>query len=98
MTHVSMDDGHQLEQAGAILATASSLIDQALSTLKSRTLEGDRVSPAKLDDHQLISYELSLSWAECTAARFLLEHAPAPADEFQRVQYVYHTPGRVVLR
>ena len=75
MTHVSMDDGHQLEQAGAILATARSLIDQALSTLKSRTLEGDRVSPAKLDEQQLVSYELSLSWAECTAAKFLLEHA-----------------------
>ena len=39
------------------------------------TLDGERVSPAKLDEHQLASYELSLSWSECTAARFLTAHA-----------------------
>ena len=75
MTHVPMDDGHQLEQAAAVLETGCGLIDQALSTLKTKTMDGDRVSAAKLDEFQLISYELSVSWSECTAARFLLAHA-----------------------
>ena len=75
MTHVPMDDGHQLEQAVAVLETGCGLIDQALSTLKTKTMDGDRVSAAKLDKFQLISYELSVSWSECTAARFLLAHA-----------------------
>lgn len=75
MTDVSTADGSALEQAAALLEATTALFDQALSTLKSKTLEGDRVSPAKLDQYQLISYDLSLSWAECTAARFLLNHA-----------------------
>ncbi|MDE0951273.1 MAG: acyl-CoA/acyl-ACP dehydrogenase [Halioglobus sp.] len=75
MTHVPMDDGHQLEQAAAVLETGCGLIDQALSTLKTKTMDGDRVSAAKLDEFQLISYELSVSWSECTAARLLLAHA-----------------------
>ncbi len=75
MTHVPTDDGHQLEQAAAVLETGCGLIDQALSILKTKTVDGDRVSAAKLDTFQLISYELSVSWSECTAARFLLAHA-----------------------
>ena len=65
----------QLQQAGAALQATTQLIDTALSTLKSLTIDGERVSPAKLDEHQLASYELSLSWSECTAARFLTAHA-----------------------
>ena len=65
----------QLQQAGAALQATTQLIDTALSALKSLTLDGERVSPAKLDEHQLASYELSLSWSECTAARFLTAHA-----------------------
>ena len=65
----------QLQQAGAALQATTQLIDTALSALKLLTLDGERVSPAKLDEHQLASYELSLSWSECTAARFLTAHA-----------------------
>ena len=65
----------QLQQAGAALQATTQLIDTALSALKVLTLDGERVSPAKLDEHQLASYELSLSWSECTAARFLTAHA-----------------------
>ena len=75
MTDVSHDDGPLLEQADAVLAATRGLVDRALSALKARTLEGDRVSPAKLDGYQLVSYELSLCWAECTAAGFALDHA-----------------------
>ncbi|MDG2047416.1 MAG: acyl-CoA/acyl-ACP dehydrogenase [Halioglobus sp.] len=64
-----------LQQANTALATTIQLIDKALSALKSRTTDGERVSPTKLDEHQLASYELSVSWSECTAARFLTAHA-----------------------
>ena len=75
MTDVSNDGVQVLDQATAVLGDTQGLINTALSALKVKTLDGDRVSPAKLDDYQLVSYELSLCWAECTAAGFLLSHA-----------------------
>ena len=75
MSDVFSDLEQQLQQAGAALQATTQLIDTALSALKLLTLDGERVSPAKLDEHQLASYELSLSWSECTAARFLTAHA-----------------------
>ena len=75
MSDAFSDLEQQLQQAGAALQATTQLIDTALSALKLLTLDGERVSPAKLDEHQLASYELSLSWSECTAARFLTAHA-----------------------
>ena len=43
--------------------------------------EAGRVVPARLDEHQLALYELAVSWSECTAARFMLNHAQRLADE-----------------
>ena len=81
MAEASKDELQLLEQAGALLAANRGLIDRALTVLKANTLDGDRVSPAKLDDYQLVSYELSLCWAEFTAASFLLCHARRLLDE-----------------
>ncbi len=75
MSDVSLNDGQQLDQATAALAATLQLIDRSLSAIKSRTLEGERVSPALLDEHQLASYDLSVSWSECTAAKFAVAHA-----------------------
>lgn len=75
MNNVVSSDGQALGHASALLQSTNTLIAQAFSRLKANTLEGDRVSPKKLDGYQLISYDLSLSWAECTAAEFLLRHA-----------------------
>jgi (2S)-methylsuccinyl-CoA dehydrogenase len=75
MTEVAQNDELALDQAATVLAATQTLLSQALSHIKSQCLEGDKVSPAKLDGFQLVSYELALSWAECTAARFALEHA-----------------------
>ena len=75
MSDAFSDLEQQLQQAGAALQATTQLIDTALSALKLLTLDGERVSPAKLDEHQLASYELSLSWSECTASRFLTAHA-----------------------
>tara|TARA_B110000503_G_scaffold68107_1_gene106475 strand:- start:11569 stop:13272 length:1704 start_codon:yes stop_codon:yes gene_type:complete len=75
MSDVSLNHGQQLEQAATVLAATTQLLDKALFALKARTSEAGRVVPARLDEHQLASYELSVSWSECTAARFLLAHA-----------------------
>jgi (2S)-methylsuccinyl-CoA dehydrogenase len=81
MTDVSNDGGQSLAQAAAVLSDTQGLIDRALAALRSKTLEGERVSPAKLDGYQLVSYELSLCWAECSAANFLLAHARRLEEE-----------------
>ena len=75
MSDAFSDLEQQLQHAGAALQATALLIDTALSALKLLTLDGEQVSPAKLDEHQLASYELSVSWSECTAARFLTAHA-----------------------
>jgi (2S)-methylsuccinyl-CoA dehydrogenase len=88
MTDASSVGGQSLDQAAAVLQDTQRLIDKALSALKAKTVEGERVSPAKLDAHQLVCYELSLCWSECTAASFALDHArrlvaeTANPDEF----------------
>jgi (2S)-methylsuccinyl-CoA dehydrogenase len=75
MSDVTLNDGQQLEQAVAVLSATTQLIDKSLSALKARTAEDGRVVPARLDEHQLACYELSVSWSECTAAKFLITHA-----------------------
>ncbi len=75
MTDLPEAGDQLLRQASTLLQGTRELIDRVLGELRSKTLEGDRVSPARLDAYQLVSYELSLCWAECTSARFLLDHA-----------------------
>lgn len=75
MTDVSPAGEQVLDQASSVLSATHGLLDKVLSDLKAKTIEGDRVSPAKLDAHQLVCYELSLCWAECTSARFVLDYA-----------------------
>tara|TARA_R110002124_G_scaffold44718_7_gene135986 strand:- start:508 stop:2205 length:1698 start_codon:yes stop_codon:yes gene_type:complete len=81
MSDVSVNDGQQLEQAVVVLSAATQLIDKSLSALKVRTAKDGRVLPARLDEHQLACFELSVSWSECTAAKFLLAHAKRLTDE-----------------
>lgn len=81
MSEASLHSGHPLEQAVVVLAATTQLINDALSALKARTTEAGRVVPARLDEHQLASYELAVSWSECTAARFLLNHTQRLANE-----------------
>ncbi|HEY6131195.1 MAG TPA: acyl-CoA dehydrogenase family protein [Halioglobus sp.] len=81
MSDGPLDNGQQLEAALAVLTLTTALIDRACSALKLRSTEGERVSPARLDEHQVASYDVSLSWSECTAAGFLLAHARRLAGE-----------------
>ncbi|MCB1855933.1 MAG: acyl-CoA/acyl-ACP dehydrogenase [Pseudomonadales bacterium] len=82
MSDVSPTGGQLLEQAAIVLADTQTLIDKALSALKAKTVVDGKLSNARLDDNQLVSYELSLCWAECCAARFMLDHASSCQDDF----------------
>ena len=82
MSDVSPTGEQLLEQAGPVLKDTQALIDKALSALKAKTVVEGKLSNARLDEYQLVSYELSLCWAECCAARFMLDHAVACQDEF----------------
>jgi (2S)-methylsuccinyl-CoA dehydrogenase len=82
MSDVSPTGGQLLEQAAPVLKDTQALIDKALSALKAKTVVEGKLSNARLDEYQLVSYELSLSWAECCAARFMLDHAFECQDEF----------------
>ena len=82
MTDVSQTGGQLLDQAAEVLHNTRALIDKALSTLKANTVEDGRLSNARLDEYQLVSYELSLCWAECCAAGFMLDHASSCQDDF----------------
>ncbi|MCP5128598.1 MAG: acyl-CoA/acyl-ACP dehydrogenase [Pseudomonadales bacterium] len=82
MTDVSPKGGQLLDPAAAVLDSTTGLIDRALSALKVKTVDNGKLSNAKLDGFQLVSYELSLCWAECCAARFMLDHARDCKDDF----------------
>jgi (2S)-methylsuccinyl-CoA dehydrogenase len=82
MTDLPQAGGTMLDQAAAALTSTRTLIDSALSQLKTWTREDGRLSNATLDEHQLVSYELSLCWAECCAAQFMLDHAQQAGDAF----------------
>jgi len=57
------------------------VIDSALAGVKAACTVDDRLSPARLDEHQLVSYDLSFCVAELTASNTLLDYAEALADE-----------------
>ncbi len=82
MSDVSQTGEQLLEQAGPALRDTQALIDKALSTLRAKTVVEGKLSNARLDEYQLVSYELSLCWAECCAARFMLDHAVECQDEY----------------
>ena len=66
----------QLQQAVLALNAVQKALDFALADLKERTQKADgKVSAALLDQHQLASYDLALSCAEVTGARFMLDYA-----------------------
>ncbi len=75
MTGTVIDNDQLLKQAEAALKQAQGLVEASLSDLRARSLDGEKVSPAKLDQHQLVSYELALCSSEAAAARFMLDYA-----------------------
>ncbi len=75
MTGTVIDNDQLLNQAETALEQARQLVAKSLLDLRSRSLDGERVSPTKLDEHQLVSYELALCSSESAAAQFMLDYA-----------------------
>lgn len=66
----------QIKQARHIVDLAQGAIDSALSHVKQLCMnETGRLSGSKLDDYQLISYDLAYSSAELSAATFICDYA-----------------------
>ncbi|HAS50738.1 MAG TPA: acyl-CoA dehydrogenase [Gammaproteobacteria bacterium] len=66
----------QLQQAALALDAVQKALDYSLADVKERSQKADgKISAALLDQHQLVSYDLSLSCAEVTGARFSLDYA-----------------------
>jgi (2S)-methylsuccinyl-CoA dehydrogenase len=92
MTDVVVENTQILDQASAALQQAQALIHAALIDLRTNSLEDGRLSNARLDEHQLVSYELALCSAESAAARFMLDYAQeictlAGDDGEPRIEY-----------
>ncbi|MEM9256623.1 MAG: acyl-CoA dehydrogenase family protein [Pseudomonadota bacterium] len=75
MTDVNSDHAELLQQSAAALSGQMGLIERGFAHIRAQALRGEKVSSDGLDAQQLASYELSLAWAECTAAGFALDHA-----------------------
>ena len=75
-TPQSQQASHLITEARAMTQAVQSLIDISLSHLKQQCLnEAGRLSGSKLDEQQLISYELAFSSAELAAARTICDYA-----------------------
>ncbi len=64
-----------IDHARLALETTQEALDIALAHLKDHAQQDGRISASKLDDYQLVSYDLALSAAEAAAARFSLAYA-----------------------
>ena len=64
-----------IEQAKSLIASSKLTMDKSLSVIKAQCLSGDRVSGTKLDEKQLVSYELSYCAAELVGADIMLDYS-----------------------
>ncbi len=76
MSAPTQNPAEQLQQAALALDTVQKALDYSLADLKERSQKADgKISAALLDHYQLVSYDLALSCAEVTGARFGLDYA-----------------------
>jgi len=73
---VSQHPAHQIEQAYSTLELGHQALQSALSYVKKQCLnDAGKISSSRLDDLQLISYDLAFIAAEFTGARSALDYA-----------------------
>lgn len=87
MTEIATANGPLLDQAAAALQQARNLLHSALSDLRGKSLENGKVSGSKLDEHQLVSYELALCASEASAATFMLDYAAELVESATSADY-----------
>jgi len=75
---VSQHPSQLIEQAYSVLDTGQKALSMALSSVKQQSLnDAGKLSSSKLDDNQLVSYDLAFIAAEFTGARSALDYARA---------------------
>jgi (2S)-methylsuccinyl-CoA dehydrogenase len=72
-----------LEGAGGAVDAAASLLDQATHRLKELTGEGDKISVARLDEHQVFAYDLAHAASALQGCRTMLDYAERGEFEAQ---------------
>ena len=64
-----------LEAAAAAIDTAAEVIDQGALHLAETARDGDRISVAKLDEHQVVAYDLAHAASGLEGCRVMLDYA-----------------------
>ena len=64
-----------LARAEVALTRGRRLLERAAWKLRERSLEGGQVSASKLDEAQIVCFDMALGFAELTAAKFAVEYA-----------------------
>ncbi len=65
----------RMQMARRSLAATDEALKTAVRSLRNKTVEDGRISSAKLDQYQLVSYETALSAAEAAGAWLVLDYA-----------------------
>lgn len=86
-----------INQASDLIAAGSATVDKALSFVKSQCLNGEKVSAAKLDEHQLVSYELAYCAAEVGSAESMLNYAQKVREQKSGDQLLEESLACVVI-
>lgn len=69
-----------LARAETALARGRNLLERTAWLLRERSVEAGRVSPSKLDEAQIVSFDMALGFAELTAASFAIRYAKRAAE------------------
>lgn len=75
MAEWSQEAEQLMQRARRALAATEQALHSAVASLREHTLENNRVSQSKLDEHQLVSYDIAHSAAEAAAGWFVLDYA-----------------------
>src|SRR4051794_38057772 len=65
----------ELEAAAAAIDLAAAVVDRAASRLAELSRDGNKVSVAKLDEHQVLAYDLAHGAAAVEGSRVMLDYA-----------------------
>ncbi|MBF0278289.1 MAG: acyl-CoA dehydrogenase family protein [SAR324 cluster bacterium] len=85
-----MEISNRVGEAQKVLGQGRNLLQSCWSTVKNHCLINGRISSSRLDEFQLVCYELALSTAEITGAELLLEYA-------QRLRSKASNPGAEMM-
>ncbi|MFZ0256065.1 MAG: acyl-CoA dehydrogenase family protein [Gammaproteobacteria bacterium] len=80
MAEWSQEAEELMQRARRALAATEQALHTAVSSLREHTLDNGRVSAEKLDQHQLVSYDIAHSAAEAAASWFVLDYAESVRD------------------